>query len=85
MNALEAINHDVADSIINNMFVMAMKALDATDDPQERQRLDKDIEMYRWEMEQLSAGCDEAYRSVIDKALHMYGPILKARICGEKK
>ena len=79
MNAIEAINHDVADSIINNMFVMAMKALDATDDPQERERLDKDIEMYRWEMEQLSAGGEEAYRSVIDKALHMYGPILKKR------
>ena len=81
----DAIDYDVAHSIINHMFVMAMKALDATDDPQERERLDKDIEMYRWELAQLNRKDENAYRSVVDKAFNQYGPILKARMSGEKK
>ena len=81
----DAIDYDVAHSIINHMYVMAIMAWQETEDSLKRERLDKDISMYRWELAQLNRKDENAYRSVVDKAFNQYGPMIKSTICKDKK
>lgn len=81
----DAIDYDVAHSIINHMYVVAIMAWQETEDSLKRERLDKDISMYRWELAQLNRKDENAYRSVVDKAFNQYGPILKARFANQDK
>lgn len=81
----DAIDYDVAHSIINHMYVAAIMAWQETEDSLKRERLDKDISMYRWELAQLNRKDENAYRSVVDKAFNQYGPMIKSTICKDKK
>ncbi len=60
---------DVAASIINDMLATAIKEGKSKDE----------IQMYHWEKETLWTGDKEMKRSMLDKALNYYSPIVKAR------
>lgn len=77
----EAMKFDVAISIVNDMFGTALKAKHATEDPEERARLDEDIARYRRELRQLTEPDEETRRAIIEKAFNVYSPIIKARVC----
>lgn len=60
---------DVAHNIINDMFVNAIK----------EKRPKEEIFMYREELNTLHAPNPNLKRSVFDKAINYYSPIVKAR------
>ena len=81
----EHIDFDVALEVLNNMFVFAIQDSDNAISEEERERIDKKVEMYRWELKQLNGADENARRSMVDKALGLYGPIIKAKLCRQGK
>ena len=79
MSNRDAIMYDVAHNAINTMYVDAVKASIRAKDEIEKATINKEIAMYRWELEAMSGSNEEASLSVMEKAINYYSPILKKR------
>lgn len=75
----DSIMYDVAHSAINSMYVDAVKASLQVKDAKERELIEREVAMYRWELDAMSGADECASQSVIEKAIKYYSPILKER------
>lgn len=66
---LQPLMYDVAHNIINDMFANAIK----------EHKSEEEIAMYRAELYALHGTDSDMQRSVFDKAMNYYSPIVKAR------
>jgi hypothetical protein len=70
-------NLDIAVEIIARMAIKKERAYKAEQDPEEKEKLKLAIDILRAEQDALYHD-NLIQRSVIDKAFHLYAPILKA-------
>jgi hypothetical protein len=70
-------NLDIALGIVARMSAIKERAYKAEIDPEEKEKLKLSIDILRAERDALYHD-DLIQRSVIEKAFHLYGPMLKA-------